>query len=295
MMTVANDAAPEIRFAVIGDVHTHFDATDVRQLDAAGYDLVLFVGDLAGYLDPGHEVARQIATLRTPALVLPGNHDGVSLPHLAAEIFDWRPARRVLELDQGRRCAALADALGPVPLVGYSLHDVEVGGVAVTLIAARPHSFGGPRLAFGRHLRRWYGVDSLEGSAERLKRLVETARHDDLVFLAHNGPTGLGARRDSIWGCDFRAEEGDFGDPDLREAVAHARALGRRVRAVVAGHMHHALKGGGQRIWRVVRDDTLYVNAARVPRMDGERRHHVAVTLGDSQTEAEQIFHAGPD
>ena len=42
--------------AVVGDVHGHFDAVDVRQLDAAGYDLILFVGDLTGYR-PGSGVA----------------------------------------------------------------------------------------------------------------------------------------------------------------------------------------------------------------------------------------------
>ncbi len=27
---------------------------------------------------------------------------------------------------------------------------------------------------------------------------------DTLIFLAHNGPTGLGGQKDDIWGCDFR-------------------------------------------------------------------------------------------
>jgi uncharacterized protein (TIGR04168 family) len=281
-----------MRFAVIGDIHTHFDAQDVRGLDESGYDLVLFVGDLAGYVDDGRGVARQIARMQTPAMVLPGNHDGVSLPHLAAEIFDWQAILGWLELDQGRRCAALSEALGPVPLVGYSLHDVTAGERAVTVIAARPHSFGGPRLGFRRHLRESYGVESLEDSAARLRRLVDAARHDDLVFLAHNGPTGLGDRRDCIWGCDFRREEGDFGDPDLREAIDHARATGRRVLAVVAGHMHHAIKGGGTRTWRVERESTLYVNAARVPRIDRHGRHHVAVTIHGDRAEAEAVVEA---
>jgi hypothetical protein len=34
----------------------------------------------------------------------------------------------------------------------------------------------------------------------------------------------LAARPHSmIWGCDFRPTDGDFGDPDLRIAIDHAR------------------------------------------------------------------------
>lgn len=36
------------------------------------------------------------------------------------------------------------------------------------------------------------------------------------VLVAHNGPTGLGARRQDICGVDWMAgQEGDHGDPDL--------------------------------------------------------------------------------
>ena len=275
-----------MRLACIGDVHTHFDAEDARQLDAAGYDHILFVGDLAGYVDDGRAAARHIATLRTPAMVLPGNHDAAPIPHLAAEIMGWPTVRALYERGQARRCAALAEALAPVPLVGYSLHVVDDGSSAVTVIAARPHSFGGATLAFQHHLEREHGIDSLEASTARLKRLVDEAPHDDLVFLAHNGPTGLGGRRHDIWGRDFHADEGDHGDPDLRAAIDHAAERGKRVRAVVAGHMHHALKGGGERTWRLERDGTLFVNAAVVPRHRRGRRHHVRLTLEADHAEA---------
>jgi hypothetical protein len=39
----------------------------------------------------------------------------------------------------------------------------------------------------------------------------------------------LGDRKSDIWGCDFRPEEGDFGDPDLRTPVDHARPIGKSV------------------------------------------------------------------
>ena len=133
---------------------------------------------------------------------------------------------------------------------------------------------------------------TLEESAARLSHLVDQAS-GRIVFLAHNGPSGLGAERHAIWGADFRRRGGDFGDPDLREAIEHARRRGKTVLAVLAGHMHRALRGGGPDRVAFVRDEhgTLFVNAARVPRVfsEGGRRlrHHVAVRIGGDRAEAE--------
>lgn len=284
--------APPTRIAAIGDVHRLFDARDAEQLHALGYDLILFVGDLAGYR--GREalaVARHIARLETPALVIPGNHDGTHLLHLAAEVFDWRPLRDRLGGRQHRRVARLERALGRATLAGYSLHPLDAH--ELTVVAARPHSMGGPRLAFSKHLARAHGVRSMNDSAAKLRRLVDEAPHRRLIFLAHNGPTGLGNRRDDIWGCDFRPAEGDFGDPDLRSAVDHAEQIGKRVLAVVAGHMHHHLRGGGKRRTELRRDGTLYVNAARVPRIERrggtERRHHLSIVVDGDLATAEAV------
>ncbi|HVT34028.1 MAG TPA: hypothetical protein VHE37_00480, partial [Nevskiaceae bacterium] len=70
---------------------------------------------------------------------------------------------------------------------------------------------------------------------------------------------------------------------------------GKRVHAVVAGHMHHRLKGGGlPRRVQLLRDHTLYLNAARVPRIrvqDGaEVRYHVSLTLGAQDARATEIW-----
>lgn len=283
----------KLRIGVVGDVHTRWDDRDVAELDATGYDLLAFVGDLAGYRHDALEVARSIARLSTPTLVIPGNHDGVTLRHLAAETFEKRRLARWLGRGQARRCALLRRALAPVPLVGYSRHPLEARGMALSIIAARPHSQGGSFFAFSRYLEQTYGVGSFAESASRLCALVDESPHEHLIFLAHNGPLGLGARRNDIWGCDFRKEEGDWGDADLFEAIAHARQRGKRVLAVLAGHMHHRVKGGGERRWRLERDRTLYVNAARVPRIErhgsGEVRHHVLVETDLEQTTAELV------
>ncbi len=268
--------------AVVGDVHLHFDDDDVRWFNRSDYGLILFVGDLAGYREDATKVARVIARLTVPALVIPGNHDGASLAHLGAETLQQRGLIRLFERDQPRRVEALAAALQPVPLCGYSLHEQSLGGCEVSVIAARPHSQGGSQFAFGGWLRRRFGIADVQASAQRLCELVDAARHPDVLFLAHCGPSGLGGARDDIWGCDFKKDAGDFGDSDLRAAVDHAQRSGKRVLAVVAGHMHQRIKGGGQRVWCTRRGGALYVNAARVPRIFRRQgitqRHHVRLS-----------------
>jgi hypothetical protein len=66
-----------------------------------------------------------------------------------------------------------------------------------------------------------------------------------------------------------------------------------RVPAVIAGHMHWSLQGGGVRRWQVEREGTLYLNPARVPRhfhdADGTYHHHVSLTLGPDGAVAEEV------
>ena len=250
----------------------------MRWLDAAGYDRVVFVGDLAGYRQSGSvRIVRLIAALQTPALILPGNHDAVHALQMLGEVLGRPSLTRALAAGQGRRHQALADALpGRHRLAGYSHHPLSA---EVAIIAGRPQSVGGPRMAFVPHLSRRFQVSTLDESAARLCELVRRAPEPGLIFLAHNGPTGLGSTRDSIWGCDFKAQAGDWGDPDLRAAIDFAVGQGRTVLAVIAGHMHRHLKGGGQRPASLTVDGIAYLNAAEVPRIRDGRHHHVAVTI----------------
>ncbi|MBW2523170.1 MAG: metallophosphoesterase [Deltaproteobacteria bacterium] len=278
-----------MRIGIVGDVHMDWGAHDERWFSECGYDLLLVVGDLASRLRDGRRVARSLARLPLPVLVIAGNHDGVRLPLLAAEAFHRdRLSDRLCSAMTGR-VAQLERALEPVPLGGYSVHRFELDGGPLAVIAARPHSMGGRRLSFRRYLAQRYGVTSLSESAAHLRMLVDTVGDEPLIFLSHNGPTGLGARPHDIWGCDFRPAWGDFGDPDLREAVDYALAQRKRVVAVVAGHMHHAVRGGGVRCWHVERDGVRYVNAARVPRIIGRgrgSRHHHLLLTGDDEVAA---------
>jgi uncharacterized protein (TIGR04168 family) len=284
-----------VRIAVVGDVHVHWDETDLAYFNRSDYDLLLFVGDLAKYAHSGGlRVAESLSRLSRPALVIPGNHDGVRALQLLAEISGNRRMIRLLGRGQRRRCAALRRALAPIPMVGYSRHEFSVRGLDFAILAARPHSMGGPALGCAPYLRGAFGVASMEESAERLKELVDECPAERIIFFAHNGPTGLGESQSDIWGCDFRLPEGDFGDPDLRIAIDHARARSKKVLAVVAGHMHHALAGGGERCWLVEREGLLHINAARTPRIfvcgQHRLRHHVVLETDGCRTTAEQVL-----
>lgn len=276
-----------LELALIGDVHGCWTDADTAYFNSAAYAALLFTGDLPPFVGAG-PVARRLSGLRVPAYLVPGNHDGAGAWQFLAELRGRTRLAAILGAGQPARERRLRAALGPVKLVGYSIDPLAPG---LSLIAARPYSMGGDRLYFASHLARAWNVHGLEDSAARLCALVDQAP-GAIVFLAHNGPSGLGEARDDIWGCDFRRGGGDFGDRDLRAAIDHACASRKPVLAVVAGHMHRRLRGGGERrAWQVERDGVLYVNAARVPRIrrDGTR-HHVALTIDDAGVRAREIW-----
>ncbi len=288
-----------IQIGIIGDVHRQFDSLDVKQFNQSDYDLLLCTGDLANlWHREGLAPARQMAQLQKPTLIIPGNHDSLSLPQLVAEIKERRYLRRWLAWGQPRRLRQWQRALGPVQVGGYSVHSVP-GGQDVAVVVGRPFAMGGSVLHCQPQLQRQFGVDTMAESAARLCQLVAQTSQSRLIFLAHNGPSGLGSRRDSIWGNDFDPQQGDFGDSDLREAIAFARQRGKAVLAVVAGHMHHHVKQEGQRTWHLVQDGVHYINAARVPRIfeaDGRiHHHHIRLTIDDNSVTVSEQLRQGND
>jgi uncharacterized protein (TIGR04168 family) len=271
------------RIAVVGDLHGHWDDWDARYFSAADYDLVLVTGDLgSGSSDNGVRIARSLGRMSKRALVMPGNNDVQQVAQIAAELGHQRGLLSLLKR---------GDDAGQVHLCGYSLHALALPDRAITVLAARPYSRGGPLLTYGEALSARFGVDSMESSARKLCALIDEVATPELIVLAHNGPTGLGARADDPWGRDFSPEAGDWGDLDLRLALDYARRRDKRVLAVVAGHMHTRTHAG-MRTWQVQREGTLYLNAARVPRIweddRGKYRHHVALELGD-RVEAREV------
>lgn len=276
-----------MRIAVIGDIHGFWDATDTAYFNASDYDALLFVGDLPR-LTGGLDVAREMARLSKPAWMIPGNHDACTVLQLLSEIKGWSTLCRLTARGMPRRLRKLEKALGPVRLAGYESFELQPD---LALIVARPHAMGPDRFYYRHATQRRYGVASYAASAHKLKALVDDAP-ENIVFLAHNGPAGLGEGGQDIWGCDFSPDFGDFGDPDLRDAIAHAHDTGRRVLAVLGGHMHLRSKQGERRRSALERDGSLYINAAEVARIrqGGERRHHVSLEISGGRVRARQVW-----
>ena len=281
---------------VIGDVHLFWDDVDVAFFNQSGYDMLIFVGDLAAYTQVrGLRVARSLSRLQVPAMCIPGNHDGLHAFQLGSEVAPRaHRMRHTFARGQQQRCGKLARALGDVKLVGYDRHRLALSGVGLNIVVGRPHSIGGRRLACIRYLEEAYGVDSMDASAKRIQELVDACDDAPILFVAHNGPSGLGDTADSIWGCDFRKKEEDWGDRDLEEAITYAQQQGHQVLGAVAGHMHRRTKKGKRRPAQLEKDGVLYVNAAEVPRhrhKDGAlRRHHVRLELNAAALSAEDIW-----
>ncbi len=277
------------KVALIGDLHSSWDAADTRYFNASDYELLLFTGDL-GSRGPhnGVEIARSLSRLARPTLVMLGNNDASEYARIAAELSYQQGRARLLD-----GAASWRPGVVGVRACGLDAHRFKVGDLDLTVIAGRPFAMGNSELSSPEALQASYSVGSADECSARLKSLVDSAETQHLIFLAHNGPRGFGAERDAPWGRDFHTDAGDWGDADLADAVEHARATGRRVLAVVAGHMHWSLRNGGERRWQVERDGVLYINAARVPRIveTDERRlhHHVALRLDSKGAQAREV------
>jgi uncharacterized protein (TIGR04168 family) len=293
--TLDASATAPVRIALIGDVHSAWDTRDVEYFNQSAYPLLLIAGDLGGSrARDGLRIARSMAGLERRALVIPGNNDVDEYASIAAELA-YRQGQADLLDDQ----PAAIDAAPHRPRTcGYSVHPMRLGELELTVIAGRPFSKGGAELSSPEALERSFGIRSMQESAQRLRQLVDSVRTEHLLFFAHNGPWGLGARRDDLWGRDFDPAAGDWGDRDLHEAIEHACASGRKPLAVVGGHMHWSLRGGGQRRWQLQDRGILYVNTARVPRLfaneQGRQRQHIALELSALGARAEQVFVADP-
>lgn len=280
-----------LRIGIVGDLHSHWDDVDVLHLGNSDYDLLFFIGDLGGGTrESTLRVARTISRLPKPTLVLPGNNDTWDLAELTAELTHRAGIRRLTQIRDG------FDA-GSEPLVrlcGFTAHRLASDSVDITLITGRPHSLGGLELSFPEHMQTYYGVDSMDAARQRLRELVDQAETQELVFCSHNGPRGLGDQPEDMWGCDFKPDGGDWGDPDLADAIDYAIEKGHRVLAVVAGHMHLRTKTGGERPWIRELEGVTYVNSARVPRIrsvgNAVRRHHLALTIDETGATFEERY-----
>ncbi|MCR9246415.1 MAG: TIGR04168 family protein [bacterium] len=245
-MTPAGQSA---NLLVVGDVHRWWRRADATYLERVRPDLVMFVGDL-GDEDP--EIVQKVKELPVPKAVILGNHDA------------WRSFTNKTQTPELQQSL---DILGD-DHVAYAVKEVPSAGVSV--IGARPFSWGGQSLRSPELYDEIYGVHTMRQSAAAIVDAARNAQHRDLVILAHNGPTGLGEQTSDIFGKDFGKPGGDWGDHDLALALQRIESMGLNVRAVIAGHMHHRLlhPRGGERTRFVRRGGVLYLNSAVVPRVE---------------------------
>ncbi len=251
-MTVHQD----IRIAVIGDIHDLWESEDEAALNHLGVDLVLFVGDFG---NESVEVVRLISHLNLPKAAIAGNHDSWY------SATDWGISRCPYDRKKEDRVQQQLDLLGESH-VGFSKLDFPNLGLSV--VGSRPFSWGGSEWKNGRFYER-FGVTSFDDSANRIVTAASTTKTDTLIFIGHNGPTGLGDQPEDPCGQDWQPIGGDHGDPDFAIALAKTRQLEKSIPLVTFGHMHHTLRHTKQQLRRAIHLDagTVYLNSASVPRI----------------------------
>ena len=238
--------ASDGQILVVGDVHGRWGAPDRVFVEKAQPDLCLFVGDLG---DEDVRVVAEIASVQADIAVVLGNHDAWSSFSKKRCTNDLR---RILERLARKH-------------IGYQRR--ELPSLGLSLIGARPFSWGGPSLRSPELYDELFGIRTMEESADRIVALAEDAATDRLVLVAHNGPLGLSQTPTDIWGKDFADATGDWGDRDLALAIARIVRSGKKVVCVIAGHMHDRVQRTVSRRRRFVeRDGIIYVNPAVVPR-----------------------------
>ena len=276
-MDSAEQLTQKITLAIVGDVHDAWEVADAEALHHLGVDLVLFVGDFG---NESVEVVRAITALDLPKAVVFGNHDAWY------NMTEW--GQRKCPYDRGKEnwVRQQIELVGEAH-VGYDVLDFPAFGVSVA--GGRPFSWGGSQWKYPDFYATWFGVDSIEASARRIAAAAGRAAFDTLIFLSHNGPTGLGDAPEDPCGKDWKPIGGDHGDPELAIAIERAKEAGKNVPLVVFGHMHHTLRHTQARSRKCFCFDsgTAYLNAASVPRIfrkeAGSQRNFSLVELTDGR------------
>ncbi|TAE58312.1 MAG: TIGR04168 family protein [Nostocales cyanobacterium] len=272
-MSQKNQSKP-VKIAVIGDVHDQWEIEDGLALKSLGVDLALFVGDFG---NESVEVVRAIASLDLPKAAIMGNHDAWFTA------TEWGRKKCPYDRTKENRVQQQLDLFGSAH-VGFSKLDFPEWNI--TVIGGRPFTWGGAEWRFADICKQLYDVSTLEESTEKILESVKSATCDNIIFLGHNGPTGLGDRPEDPCGKDWHPIGGDFGDPDLAAAISQTRNLNKNVSLVTFGHMHRNLRNT-KKVLRTAftqsPEGTVYLNAANVPRIiekDGVKlRNMCLVTL----------------
>ena len=253
-----NISSKLIKIAIVGDVHDRWEAADETALQHLGVDLVLFVGDFG---NESVQVVREIAAVKLPKATVFGNHDAWY------SASDWGKQKCPYDRQKEDWVQDQIDLLKETH-VGYSKLDFPE--LQLTVVGSRPFSWGGDVWKNAEFYKERFGVTSFAESTAKIVAAAETAAYDTVIFLGHNGPVGLGSNADDPCGKDWQPLGGDYGDPDLTDAIALTRKLGKTIPLVTFGHMHHDLRYTKQHLrktFAISSEGTMYLNAARVPRI----------------------------
>ena len=273
--------AKSIKIAVVGDIHDQWEAEDGEALKHLGVDLVLFVGDFG---NESVEVVRAIAQLDIPKAAVFGNHDAW---YTATE---WGRTQCPYDRTQENRVKQQLDLMGEAH-VGYGKRDFPELGV--TVVGSRPFSWGGSEWKYNDFYSEWFGVESFEESARRIAAAAADADCENVIFLGHTGPKGLGEAPEALCGRDWKPLGGDWGDPDFAEAIDRTQSAGKQVPLVTFGHMHHKLRHTKQELRKSLEvsvGGTVYLNAASVPRIverDCSKLRNFSIVLLENGTVSE--------
>ncbi|KAK4754945.1 hypothetical protein SAY87_008702 [Trapa incisa] len=241
-----------VRIAVVGDVHDQWNLEDdTKALQFLKPDVVLFTGDFG---NENVELVQSVANLDFAKAVILGNHDS------------WKTQQF-----SGKRKDNIQMQLECLGQEHVAYGRLDFPHLKLTVVGGRPFSCGGEQLFRKRLISARYGVENMEQSAQRIYKAAIGAPEDHFViFLAHNGPTGLGANIDDICGRDWIVGGGDHGDPDLAKALSQLRGTAKfQIPLVVFGHMHKQLAHGNglRKMIAFGPDNMIYLNGAIVPRV----------------------------
>jgi uncharacterized protein (TIGR04168 family) len=269
-----------IKIAAIGDVHDQWEIEDNQALQNLGLDLALFVGDFG---NESVEIVRTVAAAAVPKAVILGNHDAW---YTASE---WGRKKSPYDHNLEDRVSQQLEILHDTH-VGYAKRDFPALDLAV--VGGRPFSWGGEEWKNPQFYGDRYQIHNFAESTAKIMEAALSATADQLIFLGHNGPLGLGSAAHAPCGRDWQPLGGDFGDPDLSGAIRQAIAAGKRVPLVVFGHMHHRLRYTKKHLRQTIATDqqgTVYLNCAAVPRIahtpQGRLGNFSLITLQDYQVE----------
>lgn len=244
--------ALSVRIVVVGDVHDDWDhLQDAKALNSLKPDLVLFTGDFG---NENLELVKGIGNLDLPKAAILGNHDS------------WNTGKfRKMGVDP------VEDQLASLGKEHVGYDRLDFPQLKLSVVGGRPFSCGGDSFFRPDIIADRYGVINMQESARRIYETALGAPEGHyIVFLAHNGPKGLGSNMNDICGRDWEFGGGDHGDPDLAEAISLLKSNTQfSIPLVVFGHMHKKLAfSDNPRTMLVMGDDgILYLNGAIVPRV----------------------------